>query len=426
MQIECEFKTIKWHYSPTYFIEKYTCCISGQNLPVDENAKINFKGVHEAKQNDEGITGLTLINCSLQNIPKYFNGKFKNLYSISIQNCGLKKISNADLKIYPELICLNLNHNELELLSENLLGGMSKLSYVHISHNKLKLVEPNIVDLFSANIKYFDISYNSHVSLIYSFTNDNQTDQKQKLKEELKNAYLVSLKAIMNEDIKAKNEKITESEEKVKQLEAKNRELEANAVETAAKTEMLNKTFTNLEPFVNDIEAYLANDNLKDFTLILNDQRFKIHKMILAARSSVFAEMIENNPEAEELKLTDIQVATFEDVLKFVNSDIIPSKCHRYAEMYAVAEKLKIKSLKQAIVKKSFESIDNENVFDLLAFALKHNLDELKEKAMQKVNEIFPGKSLRLDLAEQCEKLKKFADAKRILNETMNDLTNVD
>ncbi|KAG5669625.1 hypothetical protein PVAND_017510 [Polypedilum vanderplanki] len=174
---------------------------------------------------------------------------------------------------------------------------------------------------------------------------------------------------------------------------------------------------------MNDIEAYLANDDLKDFTIILNNEKFKVHKMILAARSSVFAEIIKNNPEVEEIKLTDIPTNIFKKVLDFIYFDIIPNSKNDLIEIYDVAKKLKTKSLKNAIEKGLLKKLNNENVFDLFLFALKHKINDLKKISIVRNQEIFPEMNFKNDLTEQFEELRKFSEINRIMKDLSEKLT---
>ena len=56
----------------------------------------------------------------------------------------------------------------------------------------------------------------------------------------------------------------------------------------------------------------------EDFTIKIDEKEFKVHKLILAARSPTIAEMIENNLDANELNLVDLSVEIFEKILEFI------------------------------------------------------------------------------------------------------------
>jgi hypothetical protein len=190
-------------------------------------------------------------------------------------------------------------------------------------------------------------------------------------------------------------------------LEDQNREMNEKIKEKDDQIAQL--TATSL---TDDIKTCLTDETLKDFTLINNGQRFKIHKMALAARSTVFAMVVKLIPEAIELDLSeiidrDIPVVTFRMVLEFVYHDRIPTKHDRLISLYWAAKKLDIKSLKNAIVQKLSESLCKENVFDLLEFAIKNEISDLTAIANDKVQEIFPDKKLTISTLSQCSDLRK-------------------
>ncbi|KAG5669627.1 hypothetical protein PVAND_017512 [Polypedilum vanderplanki] len=430
MEIECEFKSMKWYFNQASNEDRYTCFIEGKQFPAEENTAIEFKGTHSQGYTNNNISGLIATNCQLYKIPKTLSVKFTGITRIMFNHCGLKEISNQELRFFPNLYYLNLSHNQLKVLPKYLFQNMANLYYIIISNNKLELIQPDIVDHFSQNIVTFDVSFNSSISTIYTFDGNNRATKKNELKNALKDIYVISMesnKEKLEQELKQKDEEIFQLNLEV----AKTVEL-AKTYEIAAKEDKkdelkaLTNTLEKIKPFIHDIETYLEDEDLKDFTVILLNKRIKIHKMILAARSSVFAEMIKNNPDAEELRLTDIPVSTFKKVLNFVYTDIIPNGIEQLTEIYVVAEKLKIKSLENAIVSECLEILSNENVFDLLAFAIKYKIDKLKVKSMQKIQEIFPDKSFKVDLTEQCEELKKFAEAKRTMDEMMKKFTMVD
>jgi hypothetical protein len=101
------------------------------------------------------------------------------------------------------------------------------------------------------------------------------------------------------------------------------------------------------------------------------------------------------------------------EVLEFVYTDTVPDDEQRLMEVFLAAEKLDIKALKRAIAAKLIELLTDENAFDLLAFAVKHEIEELKAKSTEKIQKMFPDTKFKVDLVEQCEELKKIAEMKR-------------
>lgn len=384
MKVECEIRNLTWHFCHEKAVDHSTCFIDNKTLPKNEE-QIELK---KSNQN-ENFTGLKITNSLLLYIPNSFHEVFKHIDVLSISNCGLNKISNEILNYFPRLDFLDLSHNELEFLPENLFYGFKYLKYINISFNKLTMINPNIVNSLHKEIWYLDLSCNSRFNIIYSFTNENRTGKKKELKNLLNSVEYPKEKCINDE--------------------------------------IFSKVLENLKPFLTDIENYLDNDDFKDFTIILDDEsKTKIHKMIFIARSSVFAQIIKNNPDAEELKLKDIPKEIFKDVLKFVYTDIIPNGKEKFIEIYTVAEKLGIKSLTNGLKSEAMKLINEENAFDFLALAIKHKIEDLKEKSIQKIQKVFPDIKLKSDLESQCDQFRKIAETRRALKKMMEEISIVE
>jgi hypothetical protein len=416
MEIQCEFKQTSWHVREST-TSIYSCIITDQQLPEEneEAAAVEFIGEHQ--QNSRNINGLyihgnvlglRLNQCQMTKSPTFFAETFKFLKYISINHSGLKEITNKQLRSFQghaRLYYVNLSHNDIEFLPGDLLEDMYGLNHIIVSHNKLKLVEPNIID--NKKDMTIDLTHNPGIDIVFKVDDTNHEE----ISTILRDKYIVAvagMKKSLDLEIAVRDQRIAKNDSKMKNYEQKIAELEAVTAVTSLTT---------------DTKAYLADDDLKDFTLMLDHQQIKIHKMVFAARSSVFANMIKNNPEAVELKLTDISMATLAEVLEFVYTDTVPNDEQRLMEVFLAAEKLDIKALKRAIAAKLNELLTDENAFDLLAFAVKHEIEELKAKSTEKIQKMFPDTKFKVDLVEQCEELKKIAEMKRKMSEMAENLS---
>ena len=68
---------------------------------------------------------------------------------------------------------------------------------------------------------------------------------------------------------------------------------------------------------IGDLRRFMQNENIKDFTIIIDEKEYLVHKFLLAARSPTLAETFSNNPGVDSLNLVDISVEIFEIILKF-------------------------------------------------------------------------------------------------------------
>ena len=132
----------------------------------------------------------------------------------------------------------------------------------------------------------------------------------------------------------------------------------------------------------NDLDRLLVDDNLSDVVLRVSDQKFPVHRAILAARSPVFRAMFTSSMKesvAGEISIEEIEPDVMKELLRCVYTDQVPVECgcdmliafDRFGltslldrcqdsvtitvgnalEMFAVAEELNAKRLKMRILK---------------------------------------------------------------------------
>jgi hypothetical protein len=373
MEIQCKFKMALFALS-SEARRFYTCVMENQHLPVDENQKVRFCGDHLAKpgyknklRENQDVESLQVMHCQLHQVPKYFVTHFKFISSLTINHCGLKEVTRESFPNFFHLQIVNLSHNELTFIPGDLFKDKSYyLRSIDISHNKLNIVESDLLQSVQPdNFKYINLSSNPNIDYTADIDSQNKLNQVNKDLFEIYKAAVINLK----------------------------KELEAMSVKIAV-------TLTD------DVKSYLMDDDFKDFTVIVDGQNFKIHKMVLAARSSVFVQIIKNNPDAVELKMTDIPVETFGEMLEFIYHDKLPMRADRLSLLFKAALKLDIQALKGAIIKKLGDVLSEENALDALELAVIHDIPELKAKAIEKIQPMFPSKELKIDSVEQCRALK--------------------
>lgn len=178
--------------------------------------------------------------------------------------------------------------------------------------------------------------------------------------------------------------------------------------------------------FHDDLEAFLIRDeDFKDFTIKIENSEFKIHKILFVARSETFAEMIKENPDADELILQDIPVEIFEEILKFLYTDETPKNPENAREIFSAAGKLKIKKLKEISSKILIEELENENklseLWKIFNLGVKFEHEEMKLKAFEEIKKNFPDKNLSESLMDDLEKFNKIIKAKLMLDELIFD-----
>ena len=138
---------------------------------------------------------------------------------------------------------------------------------------------------------------------------------------------------------------------------------------------------------VDDIGAFFGNKNFSDIKLTVNGKDFHAHKIMLAARSSVFAAMFEHEMTENinnTVNITDISYNIFEEVLRYIYTGKISSLSDETAiELLVAADKYELNRLK--IICEVFigKNLTKDNVTDILIVADAHRSTLLKTQALE-------------------------------------------
>ncbi|KAG5669693.1 hypothetical protein PVAND_017576 [Polypedilum vanderplanki] len=194
--------------------------------------------------------------------------------------------------------------------------------------------------------------------------------------------------------------------------------LESHIITLSNQLETNQLEIVKLNLMLDDLKKVFADDDFKDFTFKIKDSSFLVHKVLFAAKSSVFAKMIKNNPYAEEMNLVDIPVATFQIILDFIYNNRLPDNNDNLIEIFAASGRLNISELMNTTAKKLMDIIDERNALETLMLAHKYGNDELRQKAFKCIQEkIFPDRKLAEEFLRQPEKIKKLIEMKKRLDE---------
>ena len=93
----------------------------------------------------------------------------------------------------------------------------------------------------------------------------------------------------------------------------------------------------------NDYESLLGDDKFADVVLVVGDTELKAHKLILTARSEVFAAMFEHATKEKQkssVDITDVSVDVFRKMLQFIYSGSVPEMDELAVELLIVADKV--------------------------------------------------------------------------------------
>ncbi|XP_065207987.1 speckle-type POZ protein-like [Planococcus citri] len=135
------------------------------------------------------------------------------------------------------------------------------------------------------------------------------------------------------------------------------------------------------------LERSLLNQDLIDVTFSLNGENFGAHKIILAARSPVFAAMFKHDMEENRLNKVDIpdmKPEVFKAFLLYLYTDKTPDPADpgMVCDLLVAAEKYDVNGLKLLCEEMLLKDLSEENAIDVLVFADQYMFEHLKKQVI--------------------------------------------
>ena len=148
-----------------------------------------------------------------------------------------------------------------------------------------------------------------------------------------------------------------------------------------------NETAHNRRKLCEDLA--LADDKFADFVFKVENENISAHKVILTARSPVFAAMFQYDMQenrTNETEITDVTPAALKALLRFIYT----GQCevgNLAEELLSAADKYDIRELKQICAKELGKKLTVDNAVDLLILSDLHQANVLKDGVMRFINE---------------------------------------
>lgn len=146
----------------------------------------------------------------------------------------------------------------------------------------------------------------------------------------------------------------------------------------------------NSSDLVKNIAGLLDNEDFKDMTFNVEDEKFTAHKNILAIRSTVFAAMFKNKMVEDltsTVEINDIKPAIFQQMLNFIYKDRVENLDESAFELLYVAEKYQLEKLKNLCIRSLNVNLSLETVIKSFELADLYSIEKLKDKCLKLINQ---------------------------------------
>ncbi|KAL7012445.1 hypothetical protein ACKWTF_014858 [Chironomus riparius] len=366
--------------------QKYT----GQIVRNDQQMPKVIKevcGKHLFKNTNKDVLGLRFDFCNMTFVPRGICTVYPNLQILLVYNSNVQKLKKDDFLGCEQLKELWLNSLNIEYLPGNLFHHMPNLEIVSVQSCKVKYIDNDILDHLK-NLKVAKFNSNEQINAFYDSVS-------------LKTSDGISLE---------------ELKQMFKKLSPPNY-YDLSEYFEADKLDPVQPTNDYLaDSVIADIKKFTENEKYKDLTVIVDGDDFKVHKFVMAARSSVFADMIYKNQQST-LELTDLRKEIFQDILIYIYSDELPEINNNAFDLFSAACRFDIDVLKKHAISKMTSGVTAENALDMLICGKLYGNESLKKNAFDEIKKMFPDRELSEELTEDTEKLKKIIDAKMVMDE---------
>lgn len=138
---------------------------------------------------------------------------------------------------------------------------------------------------------------------------------------------------------------------------------------------------------ISNNESILNESKYSDFTFIVHEKVFKVHKCVLAAASPVFERLFETKfreAVSNECRVTDIEPHIFQFLLNFIYAGKLPEELHEEnvaRKLFEAAHYYEINGLRDICTSVELYKLSKKNAVDIYEWADTFELDSIKMEA---------------------------------------------
>lgn len=137
------------------------------------------------------------------------------------------------------------------------------------------------------------------------------------------------------------------------------------------------------EKLQQDFSELLFSGNNSDMSLKVKGEDFKVHRCILAARSSVFSAMLKHDTKEKDTGLAVIDDAdpnSFQDFLYYLYTGSFDRvTADNVVNLYTISDKYEVLDLKEFCLKYMTHNVSTENFCNFLVLSLQYSEKEFKD-----------------------------------------------
>ncbi|XP_049841974.1 protein roadkill-like [Schistocerca gregaria] len=130
---------------------------------------------------------------------------------------------------------------------------------------------------------------------------------------------------------------------------------------------------------VGDLAALLESGYDSDVTLVAGEARIEAHRLILSARSPVFAAILRRHQDEASLEIPDTEKEVLRQLLTFIYTDEAPELVRMAPQLLIAADKYDLQILKDRCEQQLIRDLDVENAADSAVLAVERCCPQLRQ-----------------------------------------------
>lgn len=137
---------------------------------------------------------------------------------------------------------------------------------------------------------------------------------------------------------------------------------------------------------ITDCSLLFENDTFSNFSIIVDDKEFHVHKEILAAKSRVFLVMFQTEmmgKKENQVKIEDMDSEVFQEMLRYIYKNSVNDLSTHAEKLFRAAEKYELHNLKMLCTDALTRSLKVENAVATLVLADQYNESTLRERTIK-------------------------------------------
>jgi hypothetical protein len=380
-QSKCGFRCIQSLHTKSVFL---TCVFHSYKKTSTKSFIVALRDKNGVTQTrHEKVTGGLFVNCLFSDFPKKLNVSFPNLRSLRIESSQLKSLCRADFLNLKELVELHVTENkELSLLPCDLLDDLTSLEIIDFSNNNLQQVSVKVFKNLK-RVKFASFNGNPGVTGCFDGIKNTGTF-----------VTLCELKSDLV--IREQQRQITAMREEITKLSMHGAGRESH-------------------PPTVDIMSAINEKKFADFSVIIDDHEFMVHRVVLASRSRFFARHLKDE-SVRHIVLSDVSTSTFKKILEFIYFDKLSAEAHgeekwTFTEVFVAATTFQLTKLRYFALMKVIEvELNVENAVGLLEVGFKYDSIQLKVAALSQIQKRFPDFVFDKNLCNDFAKIREALD----------------